>query len=66
MGDGVKCIAWKAEKAGHFASLTGGGPKEEPDAGVWELPFAIGVCLRDVEPFMSDTAQCKDEVFPLQ
>ncbi len=61
------CIAWKVEKEigkDPVAALVGGGTKEEPDAGVWELPFAIAVCLRDVQPFASDAGLCKAYVFP--
>ena len=62
------CIAWKVEKEDYgkepVAALVGGGTKEEPDAGVWRLPFAIAVCLRDVEPFASDGGLCEAYVFP--
>lgn len=43
------CIAWQVDKdlSGPFAALTGGGTSDLPDAGVWELPFALGLCRLD-------------------
>ena len=49
--DPAGCIAWEVHKDfavdGPVAAVTGGGTREEPDAGVWELPFGMALCLLD-------------------
>ena len=46
---GGPCRAWMVEKELYGktprAALVGGGTNEEPDAGIWVVPFGIAVCL---------------------